>query len=242
MAWVLRKQQHEELGRHAVELFADFFADAREGLAASAVRGTEVVVAVNARQVGGQRLAHGFALAAGRCRWFGRRGLGGCVLSCGIDQDGIEQRGLRAAVQALGRAAEAPSLQAGDLSVARFVPGSLELDLDLHARDQISQHLHRIVGGRRLGCRGIRGFEHGQSICLDNDLAQSPSHLSPVPAPVCLAHAFFHGLSTCQPAADRTRTAPASARCCLCWCSPRQSAARRGFPPPPPLRPTLPTA
>ena len=41
--------QHEELGGHAVELLADLFADALVGLAAGAVRGTDVVVAIDAR-------------------------------------------------------------------------------------------------------------------------------------------------------------------------------------------------
>jgi hypothetical protein len=147
--------QHEELGRHAVELLADLFADAFEGLTTGAVRGGDVVVAINARQVGGQRLAHGFALGSGRCRRRLGALLGGLVLQRGIAQDGIEQHGLRAAVDALGRSAEAPALQARDLEVQCFVPGLLELDLGLHALNQISQHLQRLVGvrGARRGLR-----------------------------------------------------------------------------------------
>ena len=58
--------QHEELGRHAVELFADLLADALEGLAAGAVRLYEFVVVFDAWQAQRQRLAHGLA--------FGTRG------------------------------------------------------------------------------------------------------------------------------------------------------------------------
>ncbi len=45
--------QHEELGRHAVELLADLFADALEGLAALAVRLVDLVVTLDARQARG---------------------------------------------------------------------------------------------------------------------------------------------------------------------------------------------
>ena len=114
-----------------MELFADFFADAREGLATGAVRGPEVVVAINAWQVGGQRLAHGFALGFGGCGCWGGSVPGSLVLQIGICQDGIEQHGLRAAVQALSRSAKAPALQACDLEVQRFDPGLAELDLGL---------------------------------------------------------------------------------------------------------------
>ena len=95
--------QHEELGRHTVELLADLFADALEGLATGAVRGPDVVVAIDARQVGGQRLAHGFAFDTWRCGRRLVRLLGGRVFERGVGQDGVEQHGLGAGVQALGR-------------------------------------------------------------------------------------------------------------------------------------------
>jgi hypothetical protein len=56
--------QHEELGRHAVQLLADLFADALEGLTAGAMGLRDLVVVLHAGQAGGQRLAHGLALGA----------------------------------------------------------------------------------------------------------------------------------------------------------------------------------
>ena len=51
------------------------------------------------------------------------------------------------AVQALAGRAEAPALQACDLEVQRLDPGLLELDLGLHALEQIARLQHRIVRG-----------------------------------------------------------------------------------------------
>ena len=56
--------QHEELGRHAVQLLADLFADALEGLTAGAVGLGDLVAVLDAGQACGQRLAHGLALGA----------------------------------------------------------------------------------------------------------------------------------------------------------------------------------
>ena len=99
--------QHEELGRHAVELLADLLADALEGLAAGAVRGPDVVVVIDARQVGRQRLAHGLALdargSARRSSLGGIGGLSGLVFERSVEQDGVEQHGLGAGLKALGR-------------------------------------------------------------------------------------------------------------------------------------------
>ena len=75
--------QHEELRGHAVELLADLFADALEGLAAGAVRLLDLVVTIDARQAGRQRLVNRLALDARRR---GRR-LG--LLLC---RDVLEQR------------------------------------------------------------------------------------------------------------------------------------------------------
>jgi hypothetical protein len=58
--------QHEELGRHAVQLLADLFADALEGLATRAMGGLDLVVAINARQARRQRLAYRLAFGPRR--------------------------------------------------------------------------------------------------------------------------------------------------------------------------------
>jgi hypothetical protein len=58
--------QHEELGWYAVQLLADLFADALQGLTAGAVGLGDLVVVLDAGQAGGQRLAHGLALGARR--------------------------------------------------------------------------------------------------------------------------------------------------------------------------------
>ena len=158
--------QHEELGGHAVELLADLLADAPISLAAGAVRGTEVVVVIDARQVGGQCLAHGFALDTWRCGRRFVRLLGGRVFERGVAQDGVEQHGLGAGVQALGRRAEAPTLQTRDLEVQCLDPGLLELEFGLQALDQGLRHQHRIARGRGVEGGRVRGVEHGQSICL----------------------------------------------------------------------------
>jgi len=52
---------HEELRGHAVELLADFFADALEDLATGAVGVLDFVVVIDARQVGREGFAHGTA-------------------------------------------------------------------------------------------------------------------------------------------------------------------------------------
>ena len=57
--------QHEELGWDAVELLADFVADALECLAAGAVRLQGLVVTLDAQQVRGQGLANGLTLGFG---------------------------------------------------------------------------------------------------------------------------------------------------------------------------------
>jgi hypothetical protein len=145
--------QHEELGRHAVELLADLFADALEGLATLAVRLVDLVVTLDARQARGQRLAYRLALGLHR-----RRGLrlalllGRAVFERGVGQDAIEQHRLRGRVQALAGRAEAPALQARDLEVQRLVPGLVELQLALQPLDQIAQLLHRALRGQRIEC------------------------------------------------------------------------------------------
>lgn len=155
--------QHEELRRHAVELLADLLTNALERFAAGAVGGLDLVVALDARQARGQRLAHGLALGTRRGR---RRDLvpGRLILERGVGHDGVEQHGLRRVVQALAGLAEAPALQARDLEVQRLVPGLLEPELDLHALDQSAKFVHR-VGCRHRVVRGIgrcaAGFEHG---------------------------------------------------------------------------------
>ncbi len=52
---------HEELWRHAVQLLADFLANALEGLTASQRRLFDLVAMVDARQLFGQRPAHRLA-------------------------------------------------------------------------------------------------------------------------------------------------------------------------------------
>jgi hypothetical protein len=157
--------RHEELRRHAVELLADLFANTLERFAAGAVGGFDLVMPVDARQARGQCLAHGLAFGTRRC---GRRFdlvLGRTVFEHGVGQDGVEQHGLRRAVQALAGGAEAPALQARDLEVQRLVPGLLEPELGLQPLDRQAKFLHR-VGGRRRVVRDIGrragGFEHGR--------------------------------------------------------------------------------
>lgn len=146
--------QHEELGRHAVELLADLFADALEGLTAGAVRLLDLVVTLDARQVRGQCLAHRLTLDARG----GRRRLdlvqGGEVFEQRVGQEGVEQHRLGRGIQALAGRAEAPALEARDLKVQRLDPGLAELELGLQALDPISQHLHRIVFRRGVECLG----------------------------------------------------------------------------------------
>ena len=59
--WPADMAQHEELGRHAIELLAHLLADTLEGLAALAVGLLDLVVMIDARQARGQRLAHRLA-------------------------------------------------------------------------------------------------------------------------------------------------------------------------------------
>ena len=107
------------------------------------------------RQVGGRRLTHGFALDPGRCGRWGGLALGGLVLERGVGQDGVKQHGR---LQTLGRRAEAPAIEAGDLSIARLVPCLLELDLGLQTLDRLPPHQHRIAYRRGVGRGHVRGF------------------------------------------------------------------------------------
>ena len=93
--------QHEELGRDAVQLFADLFADAFERLATGAVRLFEFVVM--ARCAAGWPATLGEPPGASLTvlgRRLGRRERRD-VLEQGVGQDGVEQHGLRGRVQAL---------------------------------------------------------------------------------------------------------------------------------------------
>ena len=77
--------------RHAVELLADLFADALEGLAAGAVGRVDLVVMIYAWQARGQRLANRLALGTRRPgRWLGLLRCS-AVLEQGVGHDGVEQ-------------------------------------------------------------------------------------------------------------------------------------------------------
>ena len=123
--------QHEELGRHAIELFADLFADAFEGLPAAAVGLLEFVVMINAGQVLGQRLTHRRAFGPGctgcrLCGLFGRR-----ILKSRVGQDVVKQYGLGAGVQAFAGGTEASFLEPGDFEVQGLNAGLTELEFAL---------------------------------------------------------------------------------------------------------------
>jgi hypothetical protein len=136
--------QHEELGRYAVQLLADLFADALEGLPAGAVGLGDLVAVLDTGQACRQRLAHGLTLGA-------RVGcnrlvdiLGRPVLKRGVGQDGVKQHRLRAGVQALAGGAKAPALESRDLEVQGINSGLLELEFALQALQQIAQLLQRL--------------------------------------------------------------------------------------------------
>ena len=158
--------QHEELGRHAVELLAHVLANALQRLAAGAALAIHLVVNLGALQAGGQLAAHGPA-------W---RGLGGLhrnrrqrpalvlrgrVLGPGVCNDGVEQHPLRARLQALAGRAEAPVLQARQLEHQRLDLGPIELQLGLQPVERSARQRHRIGGAAILAiCRGGHRCEH----------------------------------------------------------------------------------
>jgi hypothetical protein len=160
---------HEELGGFAVELFADLFADALQGVALGAGGRVDLVMVLNALQLAGQGLALGTGVwllglwSAGL--------IGSAVFALGL----LNQQNLRLGikelalcVQALAAFAKAPLLQTGQLKSEGLVFGLLEFELLCLVCGEAEQMRYQTTGVLRsavlaqgVELLGINLFEHG---------------------------------------------------------------------------------